>query len=94
MRWKIGLFGGALSALVLAGSLAMTAPVRAACWASDPVNSTTAEQATRAMEQAGYSQVQVYIKGCDNAWHAHAMMNGNPVNVVWNGEGQVLTEGD
>jgi len=94
MRLKIGLFGGALSALVIAGSLGISSPVQAACWASDPVNATTADQASRAMQQAGYSQIQVYEKGCDSAWHAHAMLNGSPVNVVWNGEGQVLTEGD
>jgi len=94
MRSKIGFFGGAISALVLAGALATSMPAQAACWASDPVNATTAEQAERAMEQAGYTQVQVYEKGCDSAWHAHAILNGSPVNVVWNREGQVLTEGD
>ena len=94
MRWKIGLFTGALSALTIAGALSMTIPAQAACWASDPVNATTADQASRAMQQAGYTYVQVYEKGCDSAWHAHAMLNGNPVNVVWNREGQVLTEGD
>ena len=30
----------------------------------------------------------------DNAWHASAMLNGKPVFVVWNREGQVVTEGD
>ena len=94
MRWKIGLFVGALAALMLAGFLGVTVPAHAACWATDPVNNTTADQAARAMEQAGYAQVQVYEKGCDSAWHAHAMLNGSPVNVVWNREGQVLTEGD
>lgn len=94
MRWKIGLFAGALSALTIAGALSTTIPAQAACWSSDPVNATTADQAARAMQQAGYSNVEVYEKGCDSAWHAHAMLNGNPVNVVWNQEGQVLTEGD
>ena len=94
MYWKVGLFAGALSALMIAGSLSAASPAQAACWSSDPVNGTTADQAARAMQQAGYSNVQVYEKGCDSAWHAHAMLNGNPVNVVWNQEGQVLTEGD
>ena len=94
MRWKIGLSGGAVSALMIAGALSVTAPAQAACWASDPVNATTADQAARAMQQAGYTQVQVYEKGCDSAWHAHALLNGSPVNVVWNRDGQVLTEGD
>jgi hypothetical protein len=94
MRWKIGLFGGALSALVIAGSLGISSPAQAACASTDPVNATTAEQAAQAMQQAGYSQIQVYEKGCDSAWHAHAMLNGSAVNVVWNRDGQVLTEGN
>jgi hypothetical protein len=66
----------------------------AACSPTDVINGTTAADATKAMERAGYTQVQVYAKGCDNSWHAHAVLNGNPVNVVWNGQGQVLPEGD
>jgi hypothetical protein len=66
----------------------------AACAPSDPVNATTAQDATRAMQKAGYSQIKILAKGCDSAWHASAMLNGQPVFVVWNREGQVLTEGD
>jgi len=66
----------------------------AACSASDPINNTTAQDAIRAMEKAGYTQVHPTAKGCDNAWHATAMLNGSPVFVVWNREGQVVTEGD
>ncbi len=66
----------------------------AACAPTDKINATTAQDATRAMEKAGYTQVKILAKGCDNAWHASAMLNGQPVFVVWNREGQVLTEGD
>ena len=66
----------------------------AACASTDHINATTAQDATKAMEKAGYSQVKILAKGCDNAWHASAMLNGQPVFVVWNREGQVVTEGD
>lgn len=66
----------------------------AACLPDDKVNNTTAQDATKAMENAGYTQVHILAKGCDNAWHASAMLNGKPVFVVWNREGQVVTEGD
>jgi hypothetical protein len=92
------------SAILFAASLAiaigafsvrpMVNDALAACAASDPVNNTTAEDATRAMQKAGYTQIKILAKGCDNAWHASAMLNGQPVFVVWNREGQVVTEGD
>jgi hypothetical protein len=92
------------SAILFAGSLALAIglfsvrPVvndaLAACASTDQINATTAEDATRAMQHAGYTQIKILAKGCDNAWHASAMLNGQPVFVVWNREGQVLTEGD
>ncbi len=92
------------SAILFTGSLAlaigalsvrpMVNEAQAACAATDHINATTAQDATRAMQQAGYSQIKILAKGCDNAWHASAMLNGQPVFVVWNREGQVLTEGD
>jgi hypothetical protein len=85
---SIAILFGAYSATPMVGS------ALAACWPSDPVNSTTANDAVKAMQQAGYTQVHPYAKGCDNSWHATALLNGNPVNVVWNGEGQVVTEGN
>ena len=66
----------------------------AACAPNDKINNTTAQDATTAMEKAGYTQVKILAKGCDNAWHASAMLDGKPVFVVWNREGQVVTEGD
>jgi hypothetical protein len=91
-------FGPFVVSMFIALAAGTSSPVvdsaLAACSAADPVNGTTATDASRAMERAGYSQVQVYSKGCDNSWHAHAILNGNKVNVVWNGEGQVVTEGD
>ena len=95
MHPKIGVLAGLFFLALAAGSVApMVDSAQAACAANDAINASTATDAAKAMERAGYVQVQVYQKGCDNAWHAHATLNGNRVNVVWNGDGQVITEGD
>jgi hypothetical protein len=95
MHPKISLFAGSVFVALAAGSVPPIADnALAACSPIDVINGTTAADAAKAMESAGYTQVQVYAKGCDNSWHAHAVLNGKPVNVVWNGEGQVVTEGD
>jgi hypothetical protein len=95
MFWKTTLFAGSIAVIFGAFSASpIVGSAQAACWPSDPVNNTTAEDAIKAMEQAGYSQVHILAKGCDSAWHASAVFNGNPVFVVWNREGQVVTEGD
>jgi hypothetical protein len=92
------------TAVLFAGTLALalaTFSVRpvvndalAACAPTDKINATTADDAKNAMEKAGYTQIKILAKGCDNAWHGTGMLNGQPVFVVWNREGQVLTEGD
>jgi len=88
-------FAGSL-ALVLAvfSARPMVNDAQAACAPTDHINATTADDAKAAIEKAGYTQVKILAKGCDNAWHGTAMLNGQSVFVVWNREGQVLTEGD
>jgi len=95
MHPKISLFAASLLLAFAAGSVPpIVGNAAAICSPSDVINGTTATDAAKAIESAGYTNVAVYIKGCDNAWHAHAVLNGMPVNVVWNSEGQVVTEGD
>ena len=52
---------------------------------------TRAEAEERILAQ-GYSEVRILAKGCDNAWHALAFAEGDPVNVVVTPQGTVLTE--
>ncbi len=93
MRMKFSILVGALSGtLALSSVPALVDNAFAACSPYDHVNGTTAADATRAMESAGYTQIQVYAEGCDSAWHAHAMQNGRPVDIVWNNAGQILPE--
>ena len=68
-------------------------PAWAGCMAGDRIDGSTADQAKRKIEAAGYVQVQGLYKGCDNYWHGQAMKDGAPVNVVLSPQGQVLTEG-
>jgi hypothetical protein len=95
MSSKMTIFAGSIFiALSALSAPPMASSALADCAPTDKINNTTAEDAVKAMEHAGYTQVRIRAKGCDNAWHATAMLNGAPVFVVWNAEGQVVTEGD
>ncbi len=95
MYSKITILAGSLViALSAVSATPMVDSALAACAPTDKINGTTAEDAVKAIEQAGYTQVHMTAKGCDNAWHGTALLNGKPVFVVWNREGQVLTETD
>jgi hypothetical protein len=64
------------------------------CLPTDHVDGSTADQAKRKIQAAGYTEVTDLSKGCDNFWHGHAMKDGAPVNVVLSPPGMVLLEGD
>jgi hypothetical protein len=87
MQWKAGVF--ALAALVMAAG-----PAWAACSPNDKIDGSTAADAKKAIEAAGYEQVRVEKKGCDNYWHGTARKDGAAVNVVLSPDGQVYLEGN
>ena len=67
------------------------------CRANDAEAYAEADGATRAEAEErilaqGYSEVSLLAKSCDNAWHALAFAEGDPVNVVVTPQGAVLTE--
>jgi hypothetical protein len=64
------------------------------CAPGDRVDRSTAADARKKIEAAGYQRVSGLKKGCDNAWHGVAVKDGEPVHVVLNPEGKVLPEGD
>jgi len=92
-----------ISAAVLAAGL-MIAPAllgpsdftaaRAACEPGEQIDATTAAQAKKRAESAGYSQVHMERKGCDNVWHGMAMKGGSSVRLAVSPSGQVMPEGD
>lgn len=64
------------------------------CTEGEVIDSSTPDEARAKIEAAGYREVVIKSKGCDNFWHATAVRDGRPVNVVLSPDGLVLTEGD
>lgn len=85
-----------LAALVFAASPAPV-PMRAAHAACEPgekIDASTADQARKKIEAAGYRKVRQLKKGCDNFWHAMAEKDGAPAAVALTPQGQVYPERD
>jgi hypothetical protein len=66
----------------------------AACEPGERIDASTAEQAKKRIESAGFGQVRDLRKGCDNVWHGTAMKGGAAVRVAVQPQGQVMQEGD
>lgn len=91
--------GAAMLAATLMIASALVAPpsftaAQAACEPGDRIDATTADQAKKKAESAGYTQVKMLRKGCDNTWHGTAMKGGAAVNVAVSASGDVNQEGD
>jgi len=80
--------------LAVAAILAAPSNASAACDPTDRVDGTTAAHAKRMIERAGYTQVRVIRKGCDNYWHATAVSNAYSGRVVLSPSGEVRPEGE
>ena len=63
------------------------------CHFGEQIDNTTADDAMRFAEAAGYTSVTGLKKSCDNNWHGQAMLNGAPVNVMIRPDGRVVQEG-
>lgn len=81
-------------ALALAIAVAPTEVVLAAgnCDPGDKSDNSTAADAKKKLEAAGYTQVRDLKKGCDNVWHAKAAKGAQAVNVALTPQGQVFIE--
>ena len=64
------------------------------CDPGDKLDSSTAADARKKLEAAGYSQVRDLKKGCDNVWHAKAVKDGGAVNLALTPDGQIRRETD
>jgi hypothetical protein len=64
------------------------------CTEGEVIDGSTAEEARAKIEAAGYSDVVMVSKGCDNFWHATAIKGGMAGNVVLSPDGMVLPEGN
>lgn len=84
----------AVLAAISPAPLAQTASRVGNCEPGDKIDATTAAQARKKIEAAGYRKVGDLKKGCDNSWHGSAEKDGGRVHVVLNPQGLVLPEGD
>ncbi|MCC6468127.1 MAG: PepSY domain-containing protein [Alphaproteobacteria bacterium] len=67
-------------------------PAWAGCDPEDKPDKTTATDARKRLEAAGYRQVSDLKKGCDNVWHGRATKDGAAVSVIVTAQGQVMLE--
>jgi hypothetical protein len=85
----------ALAALLAAAPLpAITGTAYAACEPGDKVDRSTADDARRKIEKAGYRKVSELKKSCANFWHGKALKDGAETRVVLSPLGEVHPEGE
>jgi hypothetical protein len=87
------IFSVALTAFAV-GTLSVPHPAVAACDPGDRPDKTTADDAKKKIQGAGYRDVRDLKKGCDNFWHGVATKGGTQVHVVLSPRGEVMEEGD
>lgn len=66
----------------------------AACSPGTRIDASTTSDAKRRFEAAGYRNVRVIKKGCDNYWHGMGAKNGAEGRIVLSPSGEVLPEND
>jgi hypothetical protein len=64
------------------------------CHFGEVIDGSTADDARRKIEAAGYTNVHGLKKSCDNFWHGQATVNGVAVNLVLSPAGKVMLEGN
>jgi len=97
MRQAIAAFvaAAALAAPFVLGPVpAAIAPAFAGCEPGDKVDRSTADDARKKIEKAGYHKVTELKKSCDNFWHGKAEKDGAETRVVLSPTGEVHPEGD
>jgi hypothetical protein len=95
MNRTIGMFG----ALALGGVVLIAAPAGAATTVTRDgdkyqVDNSTADQARKKIESAGYRGVKELKKGLDSVWHGRASKDGKETRVALTPDGSVYPEGD
>lgn len=63
------------------------------CHFGESIDGTTADQAVKHAQAAGFTAITGLKKSCDNNWHGQALLNGAPVNVMITPDGRVVPEG-
>jgi hypothetical protein len=96
MNWKTTLLSAAaLVVLAAAPGYQVVSLARASeCDAGDKIDGSTAAEATKKMESAGFRLVHDLKKGCDNYWHGIAVKDGVEGHVRLTPQGEVTREGN
>lgn len=95
MKTKMSMLLVALCLTTALGTvLSAAVPAQAACTDGEKIDGSTAGQARKKFEAAGYRQVKELHKGCDNYWHTVAVKDGKPVRAVLSPQGEIVQEGD
>ena len=89
---------GALALGLLGGAVALVPtaiqPAYAACDPGTRIDSSTADWAKRTMMRAGFRDVQIDHKGCDNVWHVVASRDGREGRYAIQPGGKIYPEGN
>ena len=92
MRVTSVVFTAVALATFAVGPLSSPRPALAACDPGDRPDKSTADDAKKKIQAAGYRDVRSLKKGCDSFWHATATKNGAQVYVVLSPQGEVNEE--
>ena len=63
------------------------------CGTNAKIDNSTAADAKKKMNAAGYARVTGLKKGCDNFWHGRAIKDGVATEVLLAPDGRVQSEG-
>jgi|JI10StandDraft_1071094.scaffolds.fasta_scaffold129647_3 hypothetical protein len=96
---SVSLFSGLAIAPASAENAVITAPTDLSssgnnCTNGEIIDGSTAEQAIAKFQAAGYSDVKILEKGCDNFWHATGTKGGQSGNIVLAPDGTIMPEGN
>ncbi len=94
MYWKTAMFAAVAAIALAVAPHGAVRPAYAACDKGDVIDRSTANDAKKKFEAAGYTQLRDFKKGCDNYWHAIGNKGGVTVRVVVSPQGEVITEKD
>ncbi len=86
------LIASAGSEFVAPDPISAVGPATQPCRLDDNLDGTTRIDTEQRILAAGYTEVSVLAKGCDNVWHATAFAEGDPVDILVTPRGAVLTE--
>lgn len=99
MRWMYvfvfaAMLAGTASAQTSPRQLGSAPQATNNCAPGERIDGTTADQAKKKAEAAGFRDVRELKKGCDNVWHGKAIKDAVPVRVAVLPQGEVVVERD